>query len=722
MKSPTLPYSKDLVLVGGGHTHALVLRKWAMQPLPGARLTVINPAPTAPYSGMLPGFLAGHYSREELDIDLVRLARLAGARLILGKATGIDIQRKCIKVSGRPDIAFDTASVDIGITSDLPDLKGFTDFAIPAKPLGPFAQAWQNYLSKSGPAAVALIGGGVAGVEITLALAHALKSHGRAAKIHLIERKSVLEGLRSASKTKLLARLSDFSVHLHEHSHVQEITGSGITLQNKEFVPAEFICGAAGARAQDWLTQTGLDLHEGFIAISPTLQSSHPEIFATGDCAHMTATPRPKAGVYAVRQAPVLYENLRRQLAGRGDLVLYSPQTDYLKLISLGGKAALGERFGMVFQGPSIWKLKNHIDQSFMAKFRDLPVAKPEKLPSPRALGAAEVLGDKPMCGGCGSKIGQSALARSLQTLPATTRQDVTPLPGDDAALIQTGGVKQVMTTDHLRALVEDPVTMTRIAANHALGDIWAMGALPQAATATLILPRLSELLAERTLREIMQTAHACMAEAGAAIVGGHSSFGAETTIGFGITGLCNTPPITLSGAQPGHHLILTKPVGSGVIMAADMQGLAKGAWVSNAMAHMQISQAKASQILCQASAMTDVTGFGLVGHLMNICQNSNCGATLWLDKVPLLDGALVLSEQGIKSTLFPQNREILPKAPHSARADLMFDPQTAGGLLAAIPVNAEETLERLRAEGYEAAIIGEMTDQIGHISISEST
>ena len=117
-----IPLTRDIVLIGGGHTHALVLRKWGMDPLPGVRLTVIDPNPTAPYSGMLPGHIAGHYSQAELELDLVRLARFAGARLVIGRAEGLDLARQTVRISGRPPIAYDLASVDIGITSNLPEL------------------------------------------------------------------------------------------------------------------------------------------------------------------------------------------------------------------------------------------------------------------------------------------------------------------------------------------------------------------------------------------------------------------------------------------------------------------------------------------------------------------------------------------------------------------------------------------------------------------------
>ena len=187
MMHPHLPLTRDLVLVGGGHSHALLLRMWGMKPLPGVRLTLINPGPTAPYSGMLPGFVAGHYDREALDIDLVRLARFAGARLVPGAAEGIDPIARRISVPGRPEIAYDLASINIGITSAMPALPGFADHAVPAKPLGAFAAAWDRIRSGDGALRIVCIGGGVAGVELLLAMAHALRQQGRLAAATLIE-------------------------------------------------------------------------------------------------------------------------------------------------------------------------------------------------------------------------------------------------------------------------------------------------------------------------------------------------------------------------------------------------------------------------------------------------------------------------------------------------------------------------------------------------------
>ena len=717
-----LPQTRDLVFVGGGHTHALVLRSWAMNPLPGVRVTVINPGPTAPYSGMLPGFVAGHYQRADLDIDLVQLARFAGARVVLGYATHIDVAQKQIIVPGRPPISYDVAAVDVGITSTMPSLPGFTDHAIPAKPLGTFASRWDAFRKTAKDPHIAIIGGGVAGAELSMAMAHALRADGsEQAVVQLVDRGKVLKDLGVTAKQKILAALKAQNVTLIEDADVVAIEADGLRLSDGRKIRSDFTNGAAGAKPHDWVAALALDIHEGFITVNETLQSSDPDLFAVGDCAHLAFDPRPKAGVYAVREAPVLFDNLRARLSG-GKLRPYKPQKDYLKLISLGGKSALAEKFGTARAGAVLWKLKNHIDQTFMQQFRDLPAMPQPDLPLTVADGLRAALGDKPMCGGCGSKVGRATLQRALATLPAQTRKDVLSIPGDDAAILKTGGATQVISTDHLRALVTDPVMMTRIAAVHALGDVWAMGAQPQAATATIILPRLAPALQERTLAEMMTTAHEVFEAAGAAIVGGHSSQGDELTVGFTVTGLAQWHPITLAGAQPGAALILTKPIGSGVMMAAEMQSKAPGADVAAALAMMVQPQGKASDILKNAQAMTDVTGFGLAGHLAGICEASGVGAQVRLGDVPVMQGARDLAEAGIQSSLLAENRAGATgvQAPQTPLGDLMFDPQTAGGLLAAVPgEQAKATLAALIAAGYPAAIIGETTDQAGVISFT---
>ncbi len=708
-----LSLTRDLVLVGGGHTHALVLRKWGMKPLPGVRLTVINPGPTAPYSGMLPGFVAGHYTRDELDIDLVQLCRFAGARLINGAADHVDKDAKTVQVPGWPPIAYDVLSIDVGITSDMPKMAGFAAHAIPAKPLGTFASRWDAFRQDADHPQIAIIGGGVAGAELAMAMSYALRD--REPLVQLIDRQEVLRALGAKARRLMLEALRGQGVELIENAEVTGITSEGVNLADGRLIPSNFTTGAAGAKPHDWIAGIGVETHDGFICVDRMLRSSDEFIYAVGDCAHMRDNPRPKAGVYAVRQAPVLYDNLCAVMSGRARMP-YVPQNDYLKLISLGEKSALAEKFGTARQGPLLWKLKDHIDRKFMKQFVDLPVMNAPKIPSVAALGMDEALGGKPMCGGCGAKVGRGALGDVLNALPPGSRDDIEAVPGDDAAVIITGRTRQVMTTDHLSAVTLDPAVMARIAAVHALGDIWAMGAKPQAATASIILPRMNADLQRRTLSEVMAVATEVMDAAGAAIVGGHSSMGDNLTIGFTLTGLCKQP-ITIDGAQPGDALILTKPIGSGVIMAAEMAQQARGADVVACLEHMTAPQGQAGRILAKAHAMTDVTGFGLAGHLANICTASGTGAVVRLSGVPVMQGALTLAGLGVRSTLFADNRAGagMVLGPEGPVSDLLFDPQTAGGLLAVVAADsADALLTKLRRADYPAVIIGQMTEGNG--------
>lgn len=717
MMDMPLPLTRDLVLVGGGHAHALVLRMWGMKPLAGTRVTVINPAPTAPYSGMLPGHIAGHYTREALDIDLVQLARFAGARLVLGEATHVDPVAKTVTVTGHGEIGYDVASIDVGIHTEMPAIPGFAEHALGAKPLDTYTSRWRAFLAaaKAGEVApeVTVIGAGVAGVELALAMAHALRRDvGAAARIALVEAGPEIAGKNPETTARLRAALTGYGVAIHTGTQVVQIHVDAVELASGERLPARFTVGTAGAFAHPWVAESPLPVTEdGYIRVDSHLRvEGHWDSFAAGDCAHMTHAPRPKAGVYAVRAGKVLDHNLRAALSG-GKTRAYQPQKDYLKLVSLGQQSALAEKWGRTVSGPLLWRWKNRIDTRFMAMFQALPEMKPAPLPRHVTDGVdAELAGEhKPLCAGCGSKVGPGTLSDALAALPRTGRADVLSGPGDDAAVLDIAGTRQVITTDHLRAFTADPALLARITAVHALGDIWAMGAKPQAALASVILPRMAQPLQARSMAEVMHAAAEVFSAAGAEIVGGHSTMGAEMTLGFTITGLVTGAPISNAGARPGDALILTRPIGTGTLLAAEMLGRADGRHVAAMFATMVRPQGDAAGLLAEAHAMTDVTGFGLAGHLLAICQASEVGAEIDLAAVPLYPGALALAEAGHRSSIYPANRDAAPvTGADGARGALLHDPQTAGGLLAAVaPDTAEALVAALREAGHAAAHIG---------------
>lgn len=730
MHLPT-PITREIVLVGGGHTHALTLRMWGMKPVAGVRLTLISPQATTAYSGMLPGFVAGHYPRAALDIDLVRLAQFAGARLILARAHGIDRVRRRVSVAGRADVAYDLLSLDIGITACMPSLDGFADHGVPVKPLDGFADRWDAFAARvaQGAAApdVVIIGAGLAGVELALAARHRLGPH---ARVTLIEAATPLAAVGHGARQALLAHLARGSVQMIVGQRVVAVGPDRVTLADGRQVPSGLTIGAAGADPQGWPAAAGLDHRAGFVTVGPTLQTlSDPLILAAGDMAHMQHAPRAPAGVFAVRQAPVLTHNLRVLATGAGRLQNFTPQRDYLKLISTGAKGAVADKWRLPLDGPWLWRWKDRIDRAFMARFEDLPVmadpAPPASAPaSAPALGAGDLFGGRPLCGGCGAKVGRPALQQALAGLAPPRRADVLKGAGDDAAILATGGAAhQLLTTDHLRGFWADPWLMARITAVHAMGDIWSMGGKPQAALAQIILPPMSGDHQAAWLREILDAAQSVFGPEGADIVGGHTSLGAELTIGFTLTGLIDGAALTHSGAMPGDQLILTKPIGSGVIMAGAMAGRAPGWAVTGALDSMARPQGAAARLIQPvAHAMTDVTGFGLAGHLMTLLEASGVAARLDMKAVPCLAGAKALASAGLRSSLLPENAKVQAHMalPDGRETDLLFDPQTAGGLLAAVPAAATGPLLDALSRACEPAfVIGQILPGAPFITVA---
>ncbi|MEK6216568.1 MAG: selenide, water dikinase SelD, partial [Boseongicola sp.] len=270
-----------------------------------------------------------------------------------------------------------------------------------------------------------------------------------------------------------------------------------------------------------------------YVTVDATLRSvNDPSLYAVGDCAHLSHAPRPKAGVFAVRAAPILTTNLRADLTGSARKH-FQPQSQYLKLVSLGRRSAVADKFSRAVAGDWAWIWKDRIDRRFMDRLNNPPQMPGPTAPKGAAKGVSDALGDKPMCGGCGAKVGASILDEALSALETPQSPNIITATGDDAAVINFGKQQQVLSTDHLRAFWDDPYVMTRIAALHAMGDVWAMGATPHAMLAQITLPRMSERLQADHLREILTAVTEISRETGAALVGGHTTQGAELTLGF---------------------------------------------------------------------------------------------------------------------------------------------------------------------------------------------
>ncbi len=748
MKSDT-PVVKDLVLVGGGHSHVAVLKKFGMKPLPGVRITLITRDVHTPYSGMLPGYIAGHYDFDETHIDLRPLAMFAGARIYHDEAISIDHASNKVICRNRPPVAFDVLSVNIGSTPSMTTPEADA-FVTPVKPINNFVTRWQGLFERireaTGDVHIGGVGAGAGGVEVLLAIEHRLRSDfaavGRSSehvKFHLFtDADDILVSHNPSVRKRFNRVLRERGIEVHTRHEVVGVSAGLITCENGAEFALDEILWVTPAGAASWLRdETKLELDDvGFVAVKDTLESvSHPGIFAAGDIASVAEYPRPKAGVFAVRQGLPLAENLRRALTGRR-LKPFHPQSDFLSLVSTGDKYAIGSKWSFALEGDWVWKLKNWIDLRWMAKYHDLPeMEEDDDVKIAEGLADAEALKEisaiAMRCGGCGAKVGTDVLSRALQTLEPVKRPDV--LIGlnepDDAAVVEVPpGKVMVHTVDFFRAFVDDPYIFGQVAANHALGDVFAMGAEPQSALAVASVPFGPEAKVEETLFHMMSGAMQVLADAGASLVGGHTSEASELALGFSINGLADKDKILRKGGmKPGDRLILTKPLGTGTLFAADMRGDAKGRWIDDALRSMVKSNRVGAGVLFArgATACTDVTGFGLLGHLVEMARPSEVDVELDLNALPLLDGALDCVRNGIFSSLQPQNvrlrraiRNVSNGARESELLPLIFDPQTAGGLLASVP-EAEATgcIDALKDAGYPtAAIVGRILPQSNNL------
>ncbi len=748
MESPNHPVIKDLVLVGGGHTHVAVLKHFGMKPLPGVRVTLISRESNAPYSGMLPGLVAGHYTFADAHIDLAPLSRFARARFLREEVVGVDLDNKRVLCAGRPPVAFDVLSLNTGSAPGVGRVSGAEGSVVPVKPIDGFFARWEllreRVANSSNPVSIGLVGGGAGGVELALSircgLARAAEASGRprdSVRIELFtDSIEVLPAYPGRMRRRFAEILESDGIVVRTEHRVVRVEGHCLHFGNGSRATFDEILWVTTAGAPDWPGESGMEVDErGFIRVHDTLQTvTHPDVFAAGDIAAVEGHPRPKAGVFAVRQGPPLARNLARRLRGVS-LVGFRPQREYLSLISTGRRHAVAARNGLTVGGRWVWTWKDRIDRRFIRDYSELPSMDGEGVnegpaskssPNPGSGGADGQVapaapGSGMRCGGCGSKVGSELLHRALARLGASDHPDVVVglQAPDDAAVVRVpAGRVAVQSVDFFRSFVEDPFLFGKITANHALGDIFAMGAEPLSAMAMVTLPLAAEEKMEEDLTQLMAGALELLDREGVALVGGHTSEGSELAMGFSVTGTAAPAALVRkSGMRPGDRLVLTRPVGTGVIFAAEMRGRARSLWLDAALAAMQESHRAAARLLREhgATAATDVTGFGLAGHLLEMARASRVEVSVGLGSVPLLDGALEVARLGIFSSLQGQNLRALgsargdPEVLRDLRTRILFDPQTAGGLLASVPAErAEGCVEALRAAGCpRATLIG---------------
>jgi selenide,water dikinase len=677
---------RDLVFIGGGHTHALVLRMLAMNPIKNVRLTLISESILTPYSGMLPGYLAGHYSLDETHLDLNKLCLAANVRFIHDSVTGLDIENKAIQLKHHADIRYDKVSINTGSTPNL-TVPGAKEFALGVKPISRLTKSWRELLQQETLNKTphwAIVGGGAAGVEVVLAIAHRFKQLNKPLKLSLVHSgQQVMPTYHSGIRKRVENALAAAGIERHPFFSVQEVTAKSLVSDQGKSLAIDNSIWCTPANAPQWPRTAGLDVdHNGFIAVNAYLQStSHADVFACGDVSAMVQDPRPKAGVYAVRSAPFLFANLHATFSASAMKPL-KLQNDFLSLIALGGQSAVGQRNGIAFSGKWVWRWKDSIDRKFMALFS-------EKLPR-----MANMNDDVIHCAGCGSKLGPELLSETLTEL-----SDGVETPAEDAAIAHKTPEQTVwQSIDGFRSFSDDYYNLGKVITHHAVNDCYAMGIAPTTAQVWVNLAFSHARIARRDFKFLMSGIKDALREHETQLIGGHSTEGVETHVGLVVNGE-GRDVWPKNGLQLGDWLMLNKPLGSGILLAANMQMKAHALAVEDLWKNLLHSNREFFTLLkgLEVHAATDVTGFGLIGHLLEMTDQSLFGIDLTADKVPFLVDALELSQQGIGSSLLPQLMPLKHRCEvintDTARVNALFDPQTQGGLLVSVPPNVGMTL-----------------------------
>jgi selenide, water dikinase len=369
---------KRLLLLGGGHSHVEVLRQFGVRPIAGVDITLVSPVRFAPYSGMLPGLIAGHYKHHECHINIERLARFAGARFLRTHSRDVEPARQEVVLAEGSTIQYDILSIDVGSTSAMAGVPGAAENAIATRPVEALLQAWNDLTERAAAGAnglgvLAVVGGGAAGVELLLAMQYRLAQLFERSTVRFVlvtDTDRLLTGHDPKVHSAFRRILSERQIDIHFASRIARVEPNVLVTANGHCIAADAIVWATGAGGPPRLSVTGLALDTaGFIAVNEHLQSiSSPAVFAAGDCATIGGYAYPKSGVYAVRQGPPLAANLRRSLAG-APLVAYRPQRRALALISTGDKYAVASYGPLTFESAWVWRWKDYIDRRFMAKY-----------------------------------------------------------------------------------------------------------------------------------------------------------------------------------------------------------------------------------------------------------------------------------------------------------------------------------------------------------------
>ena len=621
--------NNHLILAGGGHTHMMLLRRWGMKPAkrPSGRITLVSESSATLYSGMIPAHIARINTLEDISVDIRWLAQEANVDFIQASINGIDT-KGILYLHDRPELHYNTISINVGNTTNQQEYKN----AIRIKPLDKALSAITSQDITSAyrqSESFHIVGSGLAAMEI----AFALRTRWPTRTLYLHARKNLIP-----------------------NRAIDHLRNSGITVSSQKAPDSINTILCTGSEAHEWIRNSELDCDSaGRIITDQSLQIRNcRNHFAVGDCAVIENKFRPSSGVWAVRSSKPLARNIER-LGRNKPAIKWKPQKYAVQLVGCDlhkNKPSAWLIWGKTWLGPYpfFWNLKRFIDIQFINKLKNNMSA------SIKSIYNGEMATRNMNCRGCGAKVGASTLQKALIL---SGIGEICDRP-EDAQVIDKSdqGYTLLNSVDGFPALIPDPWLNGRLTALHASSDIWASGARVISSQAIVTLPDVSSVDQIEILSQTLGGVRSALNEQGALLIGGHTMesrkpkatpTALDLQLSLSVLGKTpkNAQPWCKGPICPGDILFLSRELGSGVIFAGAMKGacnpwhLDKCLNILSQSQHNKIDRLLALQEQSSGciNACTDITGFGLLGHLNEMLHLSpSVTIDLWMDNIPIYE------------------------------------------------------------------------------------
>ncbi len=675
-------FTKQLVLIGGGHANVQVLKKLSKNTIKGLHIILISEHFEATYSGMTPGYIHQDFSKEEISIDLQRLCFNAGATFIKDKVVKIDTNYQKLELQNLPPVHYDLLSINIGSISSTRGIKiENSSRCFFVKPISLLVKNLSkiDQIIKSKKSKIAIIGGGVASYELAFSLSRRYKDN---LEITIVG-KNILNEKNLNKKTK--NRIKEISNHIGIKELLGEvisISETHLTLKNDVIFECDLSLLSSGADIETWLSNSNLNKDKnGFISVDSNLLSTNDKsVFVSGDACSIENNLRPKSGVMAVRQGEVLKENIFYKLTG-SPLIKFRPQKNWLYLVGTYKNYALLNYFFLSFHGRWCWKLKEFIDKGFINKFKFTSNISMTK----KNLELEKSKDIKMYCQGCGSKVSKNTLVNFLNEENSNPELS-------DASIINTSSSSLLQSIDHIKLFTSlNPFDFGIISYLHSQNDILSSGGSVQTISVSQALPFSEGKIENFYMEYFMKGIKSESIKDDSIIVSGHSYQSKEPGITITMNGDFEKQ-ISKNQGQENDLIYLSKPLGTGYLLAAyfNNSDYLSSIDFQNLLEWLKIGNSKASEISksFNSNITTDISGFGLGSHLSDICKSSKLSAEIKLNKEVLINENIEILEN-FKSTGFENNYSSsvndISISDSNKLKNILYDPQTNGPLLLSI-------------------------------------